>query len=237
MRCRHDVGSKFGWNHFPAVSGYTKVLSEKGLGRTRPKAYKNLWLHNLQLRVEPWAACLNLGLSRLLMDTPLTTFGRHPFEMLDHVGDINLGALDSHFNQNLIEQVSRGANERLTLAVFLISGLLANKHNQRLGRPFPENRLRRVFPEITSSTSCCSFSKGHNAEPWREIRGSRRACSSLGHTLTSLGGLADRLGLSGDVRPGLPAELVAATGETVGSEGTRKILGINSLHSAFGNSS
>jgi hypothetical protein len=157
------------------------------------------------------------------MDTPLTTLRRHPFEMLDHICNINFRAIDSHFDQNLIEQPSRGADERVTLPVFLISGLLANKHNQRLRRPFPENRLRRVFPKITASTSCRRFLKGHDAQPWREIRSSRCACSSLGDTLTLGVRPARRLGLSGDVRPGLPVRLVAGRGKSVGSERTRKI--------------
>jgi hypothetical protein len=57
MRCRHDVRDKFRRNHRSPVSGYPEVFSEKGLSRTRPRAYQNLCLHNLELRVEPWAAC------------------------------------------------------------------------------------------------------------------------------------------------------------------------------------
>jgi hypothetical protein len=236
----HDVGSKFGRNQFSPLSGDTKVLSEKGLSRTRPKAHQNLRLHNLKLCVEPWAACLNLGMSRLLMDTPPTTLGRQPFEMFDHVRNINFGAIDSHFNQNLIEQLSRGARKRVTLAVFLISGLLANEHDPRPRGPFPENRLRRIFPKITASTGCRRFLKGHEAEPRREIGSRRRTGSSLGSNLTPRGGLADRLGWSGDVRARLPGELVAGAGASVGGESagpTRDTAEAPvGLHSAFGNS-
>jgi hypothetical protein len=242
MRCRHDVRSEFAGNQFSPVSGYPKILSEKGLSRTRPKAYQNLWLHHLKLSVEPWAAGLNLGMSRLLMDTSLTTLGRHPFEMLDHVGNINRRAIDSHFNQNLIEQLSRGANEGVTLAVFLVSRLLAHKHDQRLRRPFPENRLRRVFPKITASTSCRRFLQGHDAEPRRQIGGGRCTGSNLGSTLTPRGRLADRLGLSANVRPRLPGSWLPARVNQLAAGEADKYGGLacrdtDSVPSAFGNSS
>jgi len=84
------------------------------------------------------------------VNTTLSTLRRFPFEMLHHIRDVNLGAVDVHFFEDLVEQTSRGTDEGMSRAIFGISGLLADEHDSGLRGTFPENRLSRIFPKIAS---------------------------------------------------------------------------------------
>lgn len=84
------------------------------------------------------------------MNTALSALRRFPFEMLHHIRDVNLGAVDVHFFEDFIEQATRGTDKRMAGAIFGISRLLADEHDACLRRTFPENRLSRIFPKIAS---------------------------------------------------------------------------------------
>ena len=82
--------------------------------------------------------------------------------MLDHVGHVHVVAVDADFLQRLVQHATRGPDERLTGAVLLVAGLLADEHHVGLLQAFAENRLRPGR---------------YRSHPWQWAADSRRASS------------------------------------------------------------
>ena len=82
------------------------------------------------------------------MNAPLSAW--LPFEVLDDVGHVDLRSIDSRLDQRFVEEVSGRPDERLSLQIFLIAGLLANKHYGRCRFPFAEDGLRSRSPQVAS---------------------------------------------------------------------------------------
>ena len=78
------------------------------------------------------------------MQTPLAA--RFPAEMLDRVGEIELGRRDARFRQRAPQEFTRRADERFSLLVFLVARLLADQHQARLARTFAGHPLRGSRP-------------------------------------------------------------------------------------------
>src|SRR5206468_2423378 len=172
MRRGHHVGSEIGRNQFPAIPGHSEILAEQPLGRTGAEADENLRLHNFQLRIEPGTARFDFRMTRLLMNAPLAALRSFPFEVLHHIRDVYLGAVDSHLDENFVQKPPRGSDKRMPLPVFVIAGLLPHKHDQSLGRSFSKNRLSRVLPQITASTpGSCSLQARKRKTFWQKRRG------------------------------------------------------------------
>jgi hypothetical protein len=79
----------------------------------------------------------------------------YPFEMFDRVGYVNPLARNSRFNQCLVKQTPRRPDEWMALPIFLIAGLLSDKHDVRSFRSFAEDRLSGVLVKITASAGTC----------------------------------------------------------------------------------
>src|SRR5438045_3338758 len=152
MRGGHHVGREIGRNQFPAIPGHPEILAQQSLRRTGAEADENLWLYYFQLRIEPRTARFDFRMTRLLMNAPLAALRSFPLEVLHHIGDVDLRAVDSHLDENFVQKPPRGSDKRMSLPVFVIAGLLPHKHDQSLGRSFSEDRLSRVLPQITAST-------------------------------------------------------------------------------------
>src|ERR1044071_6829288 len=73
--------------------------------------------------------------------------------MLYGIGNIHLVARDAGFSKRLVEHSTRRSDERMSLQVFHVAGLLADENDIRAFRAFAENRLGRVFVEIASFAS------------------------------------------------------------------------------------
>ena len=69
--------------------------------------------------------------------------------MLHNVGDIGLGPVNARCLESLIEQSSCRSNERPSLDILFVAGLLADKENARATTTFAEDSLRGILPEIT----------------------------------------------------------------------------------------
>src|SRR5205814_752591 len=108
-------------------------------------------LHDGELRLEPGSARRHLRPVRLLVDPPLPA--RLPLEVLDGVRDIGRPAVDAGRLERLVEEVPRRADERLSRAVLLVAGLLADEHRSRPDRALPEDRLRADLPQMAAATS------------------------------------------------------------------------------------
>ena len=74
----------------------------------------------------------------------------YPLEMFDRVGHVNLLARNSRFNHCLVKQTPRWPDKGSALPIFLVSGLLPDKHDVRSFRSFAEDRLSGVLVEITA---------------------------------------------------------------------------------------
>lgn len=123
------------------------------------------------------------------MDAAFSALRRFPFEMLDDVGDVDLGSVYTYFFEDLVQQTAGGADEGMAGAILGVSRLFADEHDAGRGRSFSEDRLSRVFPEITcfagfgrglkigksqgvwdrgGSLLCCGFALSRNI---RSLRG------------------------------------------------------------------
>jgi hypothetical protein len=70
--------------------------------------------------------------------------------MLDSIGDIGGGAVNSGLLQRLIEQSSGRTNKRMSGKVLLVAGLFPYEHDCNPDPPFPEYGLRSCLPQIAS---------------------------------------------------------------------------------------
>jgi len=82
--------------------------------------------------IKPWAASENLGISRLLVNSPLPSIRWDPLEVLHNVGDVHFRPVYSCLRQSLIQQVSRWSHEGATRQIFPISGLFSQEHDRGL---------------------------------------------------------------------------------------------------------
>ena len=93
------------------------------------------------------------------MNAPFAAFGRRPLKVFDNVGDIDFGAIDAGLFQRMVEQLAGRPNKRAPVAIFLITGLLANQHDGSFGSSLPENGLGGVPPQIASMAGPSGSSK------------------------------------------------------------------------------
>ena len=71
---------------------------------------------------------------------------RLPAEMLDRVGQVEIGRRDGRFAKQSPQQLARGSDERLALPILVIAGHLADQHEARFPGAFAGNALRRALP-------------------------------------------------------------------------------------------
>lgn len=67
--------------------------------------------------------------------------------MLDGIGDEDIVSHDAGCLQGIVEQLTRGADERFARSVFAVSGLLADHHDGRMPGAGARDALCRVVPE------------------------------------------------------------------------------------------
>ena len=78
---------------------------------------------------------------------------RRPFEMLHRIGHINPFAVDARLVEQVVQQPAGRTDERASLPVVLISGLLAHEDDPGVGRTFSENGLGGVLEKIAASVA------------------------------------------------------------------------------------
>lgn len=97
---------------------------------------------------EPWAAGTDLGHARILMEAEFAALNE--FEVLDSVGDVDLGALDVEFVHDAVENFAGGAYEGFALEIFLIAGLFTDEDEFCVGCSCAGNDLGSVLVEVAS---------------------------------------------------------------------------------------
>jgi hypothetical protein len=73
--------------------------------------------------------------------------------VLHRVGHVHVGPLDAGALQGAVEQPSGWTDERFAGAILRVARLFTHQHQARAARPFPEDGLRRPFPELAPAAS------------------------------------------------------------------------------------
>ncbi len=105
------------------------------------------------------------------MDAPLALC--LPLEMLHHIGDVDVSALDAGFLQRAIEDASGRTDERRARKILFVTGLLTHEHDGSVrGRPRSEHRLGATLPEVATATPSGRLAqRGQRALAGKEVSG------------------------------------------------------------------
>src|SRR5687768_10074853 len=148
-----DDPGALGANGLATGLRHAEGLAEKGLGSGCAKADDDRGFDEGDLEIEPWMTGGDLHRVRLLVNAPLAPFGPLPLEVLDRVRDVDRVAVDAGFDQGVVEELARWADEWAAGSVFLVAGLLADEHDPRCARAFAEDRLGADLPEVAPPAS------------------------------------------------------------------------------------
>jgi len=88
-----------------------------------------------------------------------------PFEMFNHIRDVNLLAVNTGLFQCAVQQLASGADEGLSLKIFIVSGLLSDQKKRGLPGALTKYGLSGMLPKITSFTVLCCGLKSTNRAP------------------------------------------------------------------------
>src|ERR1700730_13240982 len=152
-----EVGREGGIDKFAAMLRDAKILAEKRLGGGGAEADNHFGMNSSDLGIKPRAARGDFGGIGFFVDAAFSP--GLPFEMFHGIGDVNFFAVDSGFDERVVEKLAGGADERFAGQVFLIAGLLADEHQLAMGGAFAENGLRAELPEIAIFASFCGFAQ------------------------------------------------------------------------------
>jgi hypothetical protein len=134
-----------------ALPREAKRAAHHGLGGGRPKQDDRVRAHELELLAQPRLAGLDLETLRRLVDAPAAALLE--LEVLDHVGDVDLGAYDADRLERAVELATGRSHEGPALAVLLVTGLLADHHHLGVPLPLAEHGLARAAPEVAAAAA------------------------------------------------------------------------------------
>ena len=105
----HDELGEVGLDRPATRLGEPEALAEQRLGRGRAEQEQRARLDDVELGPQPRQAGVDLALARLLVDAALAALLE--LEVLDDVGDVDVGAVDADRLQRLVELAARGPDE------------------------------------------------------------------------------------------------------------------------------
>jgi hypothetical protein len=76
-------------------------------------------------------------------------------EVLDNVGLVRLLGVDARIGKRAGKQPPRRTDKRQALYILAISGLFAHQHHWGVGMTVPEDGLRRILVQRTTTTVAC----------------------------------------------------------------------------------
>ena len=117
------------------------------------------------LGVQPRAAGAGLVRRRGLVDAALAAW--LPLEVLHHVRDVHLPAVDAGIGEGAVQERAGRPDERYPRQILLVPGLLADEHQLGAARPCAEYRLRRVTPQIAGPAAGGRGTQGAQGGAWR----------------------------------------------------------------------
>jgi len=120
--------------------------TEQRLGGCRAEAHDYLRRDLRDLLLQPREAGAHFARVRRLVNATLRSRVARPLEMLHRVRHVHFVAVDSGGVECVIEQPSRGTDERPALFVFHVARLFTHDEHASAARPFAENGLRGDLP-------------------------------------------------------------------------------------------
>jgi hypothetical protein len=126
---RGDQRREIGLDRPAALAREAEAGAEQRLRGGGAEEDQRLRLDDPQLCEQPRQARVDLRLLRRLVDAALAALLE--LEVLDHVGDVDVGASDADPLERLVELAARGADEHSAGAILAIAGHLAHHHQLR----------------------------------------------------------------------------------------------------------
>src|SRR5438270_7526618 len=154
----------------PSLARHTERRAEQGLGGGGAQDDQRLRSDRPQLLVEPRAAGLDLEALGSLVQPPSSAFLE--LEVLDHVRHVGVAAIDADLVERTRQLAAGGTDERPSLPVLLVAGLLADEHQSRALRALAEDGLAGVSPEVTAAAVGGGLPQALERPPLGQERGS-----------------------------------------------------------------
>ena len=88
-----------------------------------------------------------------------------PLEVLDHVRHVGRLAVDARLQERLVQEPAGRADERASLEILSVAGLLADEHHRRPARALAEDRLRSRQVQRAGGTALDGLPKGRQRQP------------------------------------------------------------------------
>lgn len=148
MNGRRHVRHEVGLQQLSTLLGDLEFGPEQGFGRGRAQADQHLGFDQIDLGLQPGQARTNLASIGRLVQPP--TAASLPLEVLDHVGDIRVVALDAGALQRLVEQAAGRPHEGLAGDVLAVARHLADQHQASILPTFTKDGLRAALPQWTA---------------------------------------------------------------------------------------
>src|SRR5260370_15275424 len=112
----------------------------------RSQAHDDLGLDPCELSFQPWAACGDFGVCRLLVNAPLAAL--FEFKMFDGVRNVHIRTVNARVFERAVQQTAGRSDKWFPGKILFVAGLLAHHDDAGARGPSTENRLRRVTVEI-----------------------------------------------------------------------------------------
>src|SRR3954468_13887776 len=138
-----------------------EALAEQRLARRGAEQEQRGRLDHVELGSQPRHAGVDLALARLLMDAALAALLE--LEVLDDVGDVDVGPVDADRLERLVELAAGGPDEDLAGPVLAIAGHLADHHDPGALGTVGEHRLRRGRVQVAASAVRRGLAQGLQA--------------------------------------------------------------------------
>ena len=106
---------------------------------------------DLDLRPQPGLACDDVRAQRRLVQAALPA--HLEAEVLDRVRLVDALVVEARALQRDVQHVAGRPDERVTLDVLAVAGLLADEHELGMLRPLAEDGLRRRAPEVAAAAA------------------------------------------------------------------------------------
>src|SRR5215471_5334000 len=142
---QHNRGER-GLKKLATTLCHAERSPEERLRRGRAQTDHGPWFHKRKLDIEPGPARRDVLRPRFLVDPPLPAW--LPVEVLHHVGDVDIAAVNPGRLERAIEQLARRADEGPPDLIFQVAGLFADQHQPGAFRAFSKHGLRTLRPEL-----------------------------------------------------------------------------------------
>ena len=171
MHARHHDGREVRAQQLASMLGDPEPRSEQRLGRGRAQTEQRIGLDDAYLRIEPRLAREDVRQIGLLVDPLLPA--RRPSEVLHRVGHVDVVAGDVGVVERAVEDPAGRSYERVSLAVLVVAGLLADHHDTRAARALTEDGLGPEFVQFARGAARGRATKGLEARALGHQRGGR----------------------------------------------------------------